>query len=95
MKAIPEGFEGARALDKRAGPAVQDGKILKLSVMLTEQHAQPTEEHPGKLSIPLPLVTHEPRDTGTPDEAYMTAHAVHGLADMLDEQRRRRRRRGE
>lgn len=65
---------------------VDDGKVLKLTVALTEQYTQATEEHPGKLSIPLPLVTlnHEIR---TPEQSVLAAHALRGLADLLDEQR--------
>ena len=90
MKAIPEGSELAAVLDKfdkRAVPAVQDGKILKLSATLTEQWPlAPDEAGNQKLTIPIHLITLN-QEIRTPDQAFMAAHALRGLADLLDEQR--------
>ena len=71
---------------KAAMDCKSHAKVLKLTVTLTEQHTQSTEEHPGKLSIPLPLVVLN-QEIRTPDQASMAAHALRGLADLLDEQR--------
>ena len=88
MKAIPEvaPFDKKAAPAKRA-PAVQDGKILKLSATLTEQWPlAPDEAGNQKLTIPIHLITLN-QEIRTPDQAFMAAHALRGLADLLDEQR--------